>query len=42
MLKLGQIIDKEAEAEALVSGWREELAAIQASIGDGLAPRVCL
>ncbi|MEM6678832.1 MAG: ABC transporter substrate-binding protein [Pseudomonadota bacterium] len=42
MLKLGQIFDKVAEAEALVDGWRTELDAIEASLGDGPAPRVFL
>ncbi|MEM9781022.1 MAG: ABC transporter substrate-binding protein [Pseudomonadota bacterium] len=42
MLKLGQIFDKQAEAEALVSEWREELAAIESAVGDGPATRVFL
>lgn len=42
MLKLGQIFDKEAAAEALVDEWRAELATIQAAVGDGPAPRVFL
>ncbi|MEM6489319.1 MAG: ABC transporter substrate-binding protein, partial [Pseudomonadota bacterium] len=39
---LGRIFDKEAEAEALVAGWRQELATIQAAVGEGAPPRVFL
>lgn len=42
VLKLGTVFDKQAEAEALVDGWRAELAAIEAAVGDGPAPRVFL
>ncbi|MEM8791686.1 MAG: ABC transporter substrate-binding protein [Pseudomonadota bacterium] len=42
MLKLGLIFDKEAEAEALVTGWRAELAKIQGAVGDKPRPKVFL
>lgn len=42
MLKLGQIFDKEAEATALVDGWRAELAEIEATVADRPKPRMFL
>ena len=42
VLRLGRIFDKEAEAKALVGGWRDRLADIQATVGDRQGPRVFL
>lgn len=42
VLKLGQIFDREERAEELVAGWRDQLAAIEAAVGDRDRPRVFL
>ncbi len=42
MLRLGKIFGKDAEAEALVSGWKQRLADIKAAVGDRKGPRVFL
>lgn len=42
MEKLGKIFDKEAEAEVLVSGWKEQLADIAARVGENRGTRVFL
>ncbi|CAD0185890.1 Vitamin B12-binding protein [Ruegeria sp. THAF57] len=42
VLRLGKVMHVEDKAEALVSGWKEELAAIQAQTADLPKPRVFL
>lgn len=42
ILRLGKVMDVEDKAAALVSGWQEELAAIQAQTADLAKPRVFL
>ena len=42
VMRLGQVMDIEAKADALVSGWKEELAAIEAKTSDLAKPRVFL
>ncbi|MGD1883892.1 MAG: ABC transporter substrate-binding protein [Paracoccaceae bacterium] len=42
VLRLGKVMNVQDKAEALVSGWREELAAIEAQTDDLAKPRVFL
>lgn len=42
MRRLGQVFGKEAEADALVEGWRTQLASIEAMVGDNRGTRVFL
>lgn len=42
MRRLGIVFGKEAEANALVEGWKEQLAAIEAKVGDNRGTRVFL
>ena len=42
VMRLGKVMDVEAKAAELVSGWKEELAAIQAKTADLAKPRVFL
>ena len=42
VMRLGTVFDKTAEAEALVEGWKAELEAIKAAVGDNAGTRVFL
>lgn len=42
MLRLGTIFGKEAEAEAIVAGWKDRLEEIKETVGDRKGPRVFL
>ncbi|MEM6757868.1 MAG: ABC transporter substrate-binding protein [Pseudomonadota bacterium] len=42
VMRLGKVMDVEAKAAALVSGWKDELAAIEAQTADLAKPRVFL
>lgn len=42
VMRLGQVMDVEAKAEALVTGWKDQLAAIEAKTKDTATPRVFL
>ncbi|MEL7253674.1 MAG: ABC transporter substrate-binding protein [Pseudomonadota bacterium] len=42
VMRLGQVMDVEAKAKALVTGWKDQLAAIEAKTKDTATPRVFL
>jgi len=42
VMRLGKVMDVEAKAEALVTGWKEDLATIEAKTADLAKPRVFL